>query len=131
VLRPGGWLAVYDGDYATATVALTERDPLEACVHAFRTSFVHDPWIMRRATALIEASGFHTLPMRSHGYVEAPEGAYMYTWIDRGADALVQSGSIGQATADAIKAEAQRRRESRSWFGHIAFASVLGQKPAG
>jgi ubiquinone/menaquinone biosynthesis C-methylase UbiE len=130
VLRPGGWLAVYDGDYATATVALSERDPLEACCHAFRANFVHDPWVMRRVTALMATSGFTTRPMRSHGYVEAPEGAYMYTWIDRGADALMNAGSIGQATADAIKAEAQRRRETRSWFGHIAFASVLGQKPA-
>lgn len=34
VLRPDGWFAVFDGDYATATVAKNEFDPLQACVDA-------------------------------------------------------------------------------------------------
>lgn len=42
VLRPGGWLAVFDGDYATATVATGNFDPLESCMNAFRAGFVHD-----------------------------------------------------------------------------------------
>lgn len=36
VLRPGGWLAVFDGDYATATVAVVgPTDPLQACADAW------------------------------------------------------------------------------------------------
>lgn len=130
VLRPRGWLAAFDGDYATATVATGDRDPLEACVDAFRQSFVNDPWLVRGLPRLIHAGGFEVMPMRSHGYVEAPEGAYMLTWIDRGADVLVQAGRIGTETAEALKAEARRRSAARAWFGHIAFASVLGRKPA-
>lgn len=131
VLRRGGWLAVFDGDYATATVATGERDPLETCVHAFRTNFVHDPWIVRRLPQLIQAVGFEVRPMQSHGYVEAPEGAYMLTWVDRGADALLQAGHIGQETAEALKAEARQRSAAQAWFGHIAFASILGRKKSG
>jgi ubiquinone/menaquinone biosynthesis C-methylase UbiE len=130
VLKHGGWLAVYDGDYATATVALSPYDPLEACAHAFRSSFVHDPWVMRRVTRLMRSSGFETRPMRSHGYVESGKAGYMFTWIDRGADALLQDGSIDGPTAEAIKTEAHRRQERGAWFGHIAFASILGRKPA-
>jgi ubiquinone/menaquinone biosynthesis C-methylase UbiE len=130
VLRPRGWLAAFDGDYATATVSTGARDPLEACVDAFRQSFVNDPWLVRRLPQLIHAGGFEVMPMRSHGYVEAPEGAYMLTWIDRGADVLAQAGRIGAETAEALKAEARRRSADRVWFGHIAFASVLGRKPA-
>jgi ubiquinone/menaquinone biosynthesis C-methylase UbiE len=33
-LRPGGTLAVFDGDYATITVALREPDPLQGCIEA-------------------------------------------------------------------------------------------------
>ncbi|MEY2930693.1 MAG: hypothetical protein RL033_1442 [Pseudomonadota bacterium] len=36
VLRRGGWLAVFDGDYATATVAVTASDPLQSWVEGFR-----------------------------------------------------------------------------------------------
>jgi ubiquinone/menaquinone biosynthesis C-methylase UbiE len=129
VLCPGGWLAVFDGDYATATVSTAERDPLEACVHAFRANFVHDPWIVRRFPELLQAGGFEVHPMRSHGYVEAPTGGYMLSWVDRGADALLQGGGISSETAEALKAEARQRSTTKRWFGHIAFASILGRKP--
>jgi ubiquinone/menaquinone biosynthesis C-methylase UbiE len=130
VLRARGWLAVFDGDYATATVATGDGDPLETCVDAFRTHFVHDSWIVRRLPQLVRTGGFEVMLMHSHGYVEAPEGAYMLTWIDRGAEVLLQVGRISTETAEALKAEARRRSTAKTWFGHIAFASVLGRKPA-
>ena len=130
VLKPGGWLAVFDGDYATATVAKGDFDPLEPCIEAFRSGFVHDQWLIRRLPSLLTAAGFNIQPPKSHGYVEAPEAGYLLTWIDRGADLLVQQGRIGAETADALKAEARRRSREKQWFGHIAFASVLARKPA-
>ena len=130
ILRPGGWLAAFDGDYATGTVSTAENDPLEACVYALRANFVHDPWIVRRLPQLLQGSGFEVHPMRSHGYVEAPIGGYMLTWVDRGVEALLQAGGISSETAAALKAEARQRSMTKRWFGHIAFASILGRKPA-
>jgi SAM-dependent methyltransferase len=129
VLRPGGHLAILDGDYATTSVAVDDHDPLEMCVQVFRENFVHDARIVRRLPQLLTNSGFEVKPMRSYGYVEAPEGGYAMSWVDRGADLLVTRGCIGQETADALKAEAQRRSATRSWFGHLAFGSVIGRKP--
>ena len=129
VLRRGGWLAVFDGDYATATVAVSAGDRLEECVHAFREAFVHDSWIVRRLPQLLRQAGFEPMPTRSHGYVEAPESGYMLTWIDRGAEALLQAGRLDRNAAEALKAEARKRSADGKWFGHIAFASVLGRKP--
>ncbi|MCG3110593.1 MAG: methyltransferase domain-containing protein [Candidatus Manganitrophus sp. SB1] len=130
VLRPRGWIAVFDGDYATATVATGDFDPLQVCVEAFRQNFVNDPWLVRRLPQFLKAGGFEVMPMRSHGYVEAPESGYMLTWIDRGADVLVQTGRVDKAHAKALKAEARRRSATQTWFGQIAFASILGRKPA-
>jgi ubiquinone/menaquinone biosynthesis C-methylase UbiE len=130
VLRPGGWLAIFDGDYATATVARSPTDPLQACVEAFLSGFVHDPWLMRRLPQLVEAMGFADASMQGHGYVEAPQAGYMLTWIERGADALVAAGCIDASTAEALKAEGRRRSGAREWFGHIAFASLIGTKPS-
>jgi ubiquinone/menaquinone biosynthesis C-methylase UbiE len=130
VLRSGGWLAVFDGDYATTTVATNHFDPLEACIDAFRSGFVHDQWLIRRLPALIALAGFDVHPTRSHGYVEAPEAGYLLTWIDRGADLLLQNGRISTDMAEAFKVEARRRSHGKEWFGHIAFASVLARKTA-
>ena len=58
ILRPGGCLAVFEGDYATGTLATRAGDPLEACAEAFRENFVHDPWLVRRLLALVRSGGF-------------------------------------------------------------------------
>jgi ubiquinone/menaquinone biosynthesis C-methylase UbiE len=125
VLRDGGWLATFDGDYATTTVATSSADPLESCVGAWVESSVHDPFLIRRLVAMTGAAGFADGRLCSHGYVEAPTGGYMLTIIERGIAALLARGAIGDATADALRSEARRRSESKRFFGHIAYASLV------
>lgn len=130
VLRPGGWLAVFDGDYATATVALSDHDPLQACVAAMMSSSVNDRWLMRRLCVLVRQSGFDLASFHSHGFSETTGGAYMLSVVDRGADILRASGAIGDETAAALKSEARRRVNAGTFFGHIAYASLIARKPA-
>jgi ubiquinone/menaquinone biosynthesis C-methylase UbiE len=132
VLRSNGngWLAIFDGDYATTTVATGTADPLQSCAEAWVASSVHDPWLMRRAPEMARAAGFAEGQLRSHGYVEGPSGGYMLTIIERGIAALLAQGRIGDATADALRAEAQRRSETKRFFGHIAYASLVVRSTA-
>jgi ubiquinone/menaquinone biosynthesis C-methylase UbiE len=58
VWRPGGALAVCDGDYATITVALGESDPLQDCMEAVQAAFINDLWLVRRLPALLASAGF-------------------------------------------------------------------------
>jgi SAM-dependent methyltransferase len=130
-LRPGGCLAVFEGDYATGTLATRAGDPLEACAEAFREHFVHDPWLARRLPALMQAAGVDLARVRSHGYVEACRPGFMLaSWVDLGADALAASGRIGADMAAALKAEARRRVASGEYFGHIAYISLVARKRA-
>jgi ubiquinone/menaquinone biosynthesis C-methylase UbiE len=125
---PGGRLAVFDGDYATTTVALSDHDPLQTCVEAMMASSVNDRWIARRLPQLARAAGFVIAGFRSHGFIDT-EGCYMLTIVDRGADMLSASGRIGEAAAASLKAEARRRVEAGTFFGHIAYASLVACKP--
>jgi ubiquinone/menaquinone biosynthesis C-methylase UbiE len=127
VLRPKGWLAVFDGDYATTTVALSDHDPLQACVDTMMTNSVNDRWLVRRLTALVRDANFDPVAFRSQGIVET-SGGYMLTIIDRGADLLHTSGQVSDEMAAALKAEARRRVEEGSFFGHIAYASLTACK---
>ena len=129
VLRPGGWLAVFDGDYATLTLALGDADPLQACAEAVKARFIHDQWLVRRLPALVRCGGFAVATFRSYGYAQVEEPTYLLTIVDRGADALAGSGLIGAELAEALKTEARRRAEAGCFFGHIAFASLTARKP--
>jgi ubiquinone/menaquinone biosynthesis C-methylase UbiE len=129
VLRPGGRLAAFDGDYATTTVALDDHDPLQACVDAMMAGSVNARRVMRRLPALLRAAGLEPGRARSHGFVaDAGEGGYMQTVVDRGADMLYAAGRIGEELASALKAEARRRARDGAFFGHIAYVSVVARK---
>ena len=128
VLRPGGCLAAFDGDYATTTVALDDHDPVQVCVDAMMAYSVNDRRVMRRLPTLARDSGFQLMRTGSHGFVETGDGGYMLSVIDRGADILLASGRIGEELAAALKAEARRRATAGEFFGHIAYASLIARK---
>jgi ubiquinone/menaquinone biosynthesis C-methylase UbiE len=128
VLRPSGLLAVFDGDYATVTVALGDHDPVQACVDAMVAGSVTDNRLVRRLPALVRDAGFAVESMRSHGFVEITGGDYMLSIVDRGADLLSARGEIGGETAAALKAEARRRVDAGTFFGHIAYGTLVARK---
>jgi ubiquinone/menaquinone biosynthesis C-methylase UbiE len=129
ILRPGGWLAIFDGDYETITATVSPCDPLGPCIESFKESFIHDIWLVRKLPALVANAGFRTVRFDSHGYIEAAEPTYLLTVVDRGVDSVQKAGVIGQPLADALKAEARRRVECGEFFGHIGYASLIACKP--
>ena len=128
VTAAGGALAAFDGDYATTTVAVGDHDPLQACVDAALDALVHDRYLVRRLGTLVRAAGWEVVRLRSHGYIESEDPGYMLTIVDRGADTLVAAGRLGSDAADALKAEARRRVAAGEFFGHIAYASLIGRR---
>jgi len=128
VLRPGGVLAAFDGDYSTVTVALGEHDPLQTCVEAMVDRSVHDRWVMRRLPAVAASCGFAAGWYRSHGFV-VTGGEYILSILDRGIDLLAADGLLGDESAAALRAEARRRVEAGSFFGHIGYLSLVARRP--
>jgi ubiquinone/menaquinone biosynthesis C-methylase UbiE len=128
VLHQGGQLAVFDGDYNTMSVATGEVDPLQACVVAMMQNFLNDPWIVRRLPGMIATAGFTGTRLRSHGYAQTTDPAYLLSIVDRGTDALVADGRIGAELGEALKGEARRRVTAGSFFGYIAYASLTARK---
>jgi len=100
------------------------------CRSSGPAGFVHDPWLVRRLPALVQAAGVHIECVRSYGYVETSKSGFMLpSWIDLGADSLVASGRIGTEMGAALKAAARRRLANGEYFGHIAYMSLVARKP--
>jgi ubiquinone/menaquinone biosynthesis C-methylase UbiE len=130
VLRAGGWLAVFDGDYVTVTVAIHAFDPLQRAVDAMVANFLENPWLARRLAYILRAMGFSVTSVRSHGYTQTTDPEYMLTIVDRGAELLAGAGTLGADQAEALKSEARRRVKAGAFFGHISYISVIARKPA-
>jgi ubiquinone/menaquinone biosynthesis C-methylase UbiE len=129
VLRRGGQLVIYDGDYSTTTIGLGADDPLQTCVEAAMNALVNDRWLVRRLVPMTKSAGFDIVRFHSHGYVQPSEPDYMMTLVTRGADILAASGRIGVQLADSLKEEGKRRVREGTFFGFIAFASLIAAKP--
>jgi arsenite methyltransferase len=129
VLRPGGTLAVFDGDYATNTVALYEGDPLQATMTAAQRNLIHDPYVMRRLPALVRAAGFGNLQAEAHGYMQTENPDYLLSLVARSVDAATDAGDFGTELAAGFKSEASRRVAERSFYGAILFVSLIAEKP--
>jgi hypothetical protein len=122
-------VAICDGDYSTISVANGEWDPLQACVEATKTAFIHDMWLTRRLPALLTSAGFRSLQTKSHGYLQVSQGDYLISLIDRGAEHLLKAQRIGSDLCAALKAEARRRIAANEFFGFIGFVSFRAAKP--
>jgi SAM-dependent methyltransferase len=130
VLKPGGVLAAFDGDYATTTVSLGPHDPLQVCVDAMMASSVNDRYLVRRLPSLIRAAGLEIVGVQGYSYVESGAAEYMRTVVDRGVDVLAADHRISATTADQLKAEARHRIDAGTFFGHINYGSVVALKGA-
>lgn len=129
VLRPGGRLAIFEGDYTTATVATSKFDPLQVAVDMMVNNFVENIWMARQLPKALRSCGLQVEKFVSNGYTKVSDPAYFLTLIDRGTDLLVNAGSIGKQQSDLLREEAKRRIEQGEFFGHISYVSAIAQKP--
>jgi hypothetical protein len=129
VLRSGGRLAVFDGDDATMTFAIDPRDQLQSCAGAVLDMVVHDPWLMRRIAPLLAATGFTDLDLRAHAHTSAACTDYVVALVDRGADALRSTGTVRPEQAAALEDEGRPRMDAGTFFGRIAYVSVVSRRP--
>ena len=131
ILKPGGLLAVCDGDYDTSTTAIGEFDPLEPLVKFMINENVTNLWIMRQIAPMLRQAGFQVGKRTGHGYVAEGDATYFLTVIDRAADLMADRGLMGVATAEALKSEARDRVARQAFFGFMSYVSLIATKEGG
>ncbi|MEO0682930.1 MAG: methyltransferase domain-containing protein, partial [Pseudomonadota bacterium] len=128
ILKPGGALTVFDEEPISVTAATAEHDPMAPVIARLIEAYVHDRWLVRRLPALLSAAGFEASSREGHLYLPDPGSAYFRSIIDRGADVLLADGTIGEALAEGLRAEARRRADEGRGYGAISFVSLVARK---
>lgn len=130
VLKPGGKVVVFDGDYAANTAAVGDQDPLQACLEKIAANLIHDKWLCRTLVHRLRNAGFAISRRDAHPYLAEDDAAYFLTLISRGADFMAADGLLNAEGAEMLKAEARSRVEAGSFFGSIMFLSVIAHRPS-
>ena len=129
MLKPGGQVVVFDGDYATNTAALGPNDPLQSCMEHVATNLIHDKWLCRTLPRRLRNAGFKLVRRDAHPYLAQGDAAYFLTLVSRGADFMLSDGLVSAEGAEMLKSEARARIASEEFFGFISFNSVIARKP--
>lgn len=129
ILRPGGLLAILDGDYDPSSVALSSHDPMQAVIDRMTAENVRNLWLPRRLPGILAERGYVIQSSEVFGYSAATDPTYMLTVLDRGADTLLADGVIGPDLAEAIRAESRRRVDQGSFFGSMNYICLIAAKP--
>ena len=90
-----------------ASIESAEEAVQERLADVLMDALVHDRHLVRRLGTLVRAAGWEVVRLRSH---------------------MVAAGRLGEDAADALEAEARRRVAAGEFFGHIAYASLIGRR---
>ena len=76
VTKPGGYMAFFDGDYASLTFSYPDNDIAEKMDKAMINLIVNNPRIMRDFPRLLDEVDLHILEATAHVYSEITEGSF-------------------------------------------------------
>ncbi|WP_172295922.1 methyltransferase domain-containing protein [Pseudoruegeria sp. HB172150] len=128
VLRPGGWLVVFDGDFSKGSLSGFPGDPLSACETYFKQNFVVDPHVCSKLAGLSGAAGFEVADFwMIPRLIRKDDG--MLAWVKFTTDMMLKKGEIGPELAAGLLAEYARRRDAGTLFGFQAYGTLIARKP--
>jgi SAM-dependent methyltransferase len=120
VVRPGGRVAAFDGDYA----GLIFDDP-EGAV-PFVATLCAQPRVMRDLAPALAAAGLALDDVRPYAYAEIGRGGYLLGLVERFSAVLIRDGdAAAQARVDRLRA----RHEAGRFFAAVTYYAYLAHRP--
>jgi arsenite methyltransferase len=129
ILKPGGQLVIFDGDYDTTSVAIADFDPLAPVVRYMIDANVHNQWLSRQLGPLTSAAGFVPGEIGAHGYLASGDCAYFRTVVERGLVKMQEDGLLTAAGAEGPRAETEARIAEGRFHGYMSYTSSFATKP--
>jgi ubiquinone/menaquinone biosynthesis C-methylase UbiE len=99
VVKPGGMIGIFDGDYATLTFALDDPAQGRCYDEAMIKAIVTSPRVMRQMPRLIRQVGLEMAGMFPYVMAEAGEGDFWLSAIDAYERLALRSGQMTEVQA--------------------------------
>jgi ubiquinone/menaquinone biosynthesis C-methylase UbiE len=117
VVRPGGLIAIFDGDYASMTFALD--DPVESKRYdeALINAVVTSPRVMRQMPRLVQQAGLEMVRTFHYIMTEVGEGEFWLSAIDSFEKLAPKSGAMTEAEATSWANALREASDKGVFFG--------------
>ena len=130
VLRPGGTVAIFDGDYASMTFA--HPDPAIAVMmeDGLKRAMVANPRVMRDLPRLLRQADLELAAADGAGYADIGTGRFWANAAEAYASVLGRSGLLPLEVVEAWRAEQTEASVRKTFFGASVYYTYLARRPS-
>jgi 2-polyprenyl-3-methyl-5-hydroxy-6-metoxy-1,4-benzoquinol methylase len=130
VVRPGGSVAIFDGDYASLTYATGDRALDAELVEAILSAVVANPYVMRDVPAMIRRAGLSIIAFSPSVLAEAGKPAFFTSLAESFAPMAVRAGVVPPERADTWLTAIRQSMANDTFFASCNYYAYLSHRAA-
>jgi len=130
VTRPGGTVAVFDGDYASLAWAHPDPGLGPAMNAAIIATIAANPLLVREMPRLLRDLGLRLVESQSNVYAEAGTGRYFSGAAELYAPLVAAAGTLPAADVERWLVDQRRALEEGTLFASCNYYAFLTERPA-
>jgi ubiquinone/menaquinone biosynthesis C-methylase UbiE len=129
VIRPGGSVAIFDGDYPSLTFGSSDSRLGEEMERAIQATIMSSPRVMRELPRLLPQAGLELIATQAHVYAEAGSSRFFLNLAETYAP-LVASTLVPEAHVGAWLADQRRSAQDGTFFAACNYYAYVAQRGA-
>ena len=130
VVRPGGVVAIFDGDYASLTFAYPDLGLARRVEDALLELFVNSPRVMRDLPRLLRQAGLELVEATADAYADIGVAGFFGNMVETYGALLTEAAILPGAEIDAWRTEQTRAMADGTFFGASNYYTYLARRPA-
>ena len=129
VVKPGGMIGIFDGDYASLTFAQDDPDKAKEDDAAIIRSVVTNPQVMRQMPRLLKAAQLELITFFAHVVAEAGSANYWLPGIASFRALLPKADAMSEAAASVWADNMLRDSDAGVFFGASNYYTYVARRP--
>jgi ubiquinone/menaquinone biosynthesis C-methylase UbiE len=129
VVKPGGMVGIFDGDYATLTFSHHDPEQGKAFDEAIVNTLFASPRVMRQMMRLIRDAGLELVTSFPYVLAEIGKADYYLPAIESFRKLLPLAGTMAEKEAEALADTLLKDSEEGIFFGANNFYSYVAKRP--
>src|SRR5215475_6460534 len=129
VVRPGGLIGIFDGDYASVTFGHADAAQAKAADEAIINAIITSPRVMRQRPRLLRSAGLSLVASRSYVLAEIGKADFWLSAIASFRRLIPAAGTMSETAANALADGLLEASKEGVFFGASNYYSYVAQRP--
>ena len=130
VVKPGGVVAIFDGDYASLTLSHSDPDLAKRVEEVILEMITNNPRVMRDMPRLLEEAMLELVGTTPHIYAEVGRGSFFANFSESYAAVLKSSGMLPEDDVERWRTGLAQAVSDGTFFGASNYYTYLARRPA-